>query len=92
MYRQALEGYNMVLGPEHPNTLKDMGNLGHLLMRMGWYDEAEGKIQQALQGREKVLGLDHPDTLDNISHLAFVLEKQGKFAEADLIRQRGRVL
>ena len=61
---RALAGYETVLGPEHPDTLTSVSNLGWALERQGKYEEAEAMHRRALKGsekipgREKVLGLD----------------------------------
>jgi Tfp pilus assembly protein PilF len=41
MHRQALRGYEKVLGPEHPDTLTSVNNVGLVLERQGKYKEAE---------------------------------------------------
>jgi hypothetical protein len=41
MQQRALEGYEKVLGREHPNTLASVSQLGSVLERQGEYDEAE---------------------------------------------------
>jgi tetratricopeptide (TPR) repeat protein len=55
------------LGPEHPDTLMSVSNLGFLYQAQGRYDEAEPLYQRALAGREKTLGLEHPDTLTSVT-------------------------
>jgi hypothetical protein len=37
MHRQALRGYEKVLGPEHPETLTSVNNVGLVLERQGKY-------------------------------------------------------
>ena len=39
--RRALERKEKVLGADHPDTLKSVGNLGNLLADKGDYDRAE---------------------------------------------------
>jgi hypothetical protein len=41
LHRRALEGYEKVLGPEHPHTLTSINNLGNVLKSQGKYEEAE---------------------------------------------------
>jgi tetratricopeptide (TPR) repeat protein len=83
MYRRALQGYEKVLGPEHPNTLASISQLGLVLARQGKYEEAEANHQRDLAGSEKVLGPNHPDTLTSVGQLGLVLEQQGKYEEAE---------
>jgi hypothetical protein len=72
-----------VLGPEHPNTLISISNLGSVLDNQGKYEEAEAMHRRDLLGLEKVLGPEHPDTLTSVSQLGSVLDDQGKYDEAE---------
>jgi len=67
MHQRALEGREKVLGPEDPDTLTSVSNLGSVLNGLGKYEEAEAMHQRALEGREKVLGPEDPDTLTSVS-------------------------
>ena len=58
-----------MLGPEHPDTLTSVSNLGLVLSSQGKFEDAEAMHQQALEGSEKVLGPEHPDTLTSINNL-----------------------
>ncbi|GAM43571.1 hypothetical protein TCE0_056r18491 [Talaromyces pinophilus] len=88
MYRRALEGYEKVLGHEHPNTLTSVNNLGLVLDRQGKYEEAEAMHRRALEGYEKVLGHKHLNTLTSVDNLSLVLSRQGKYEEAEAMHQR----
>ena len=72
-----------MLGPEHPETLTSINNLGSVLDSQGKYEEAKAMYQQALEGYQKVLGPKHPDTLASINNLGSVLSSQGKYEEAE---------
>jgi hypothetical protein len=72
---RALEGYEKVLGKEHPKTLTSMSILASVLLHQGRHKAAEEMLRQALEGREKVLLKDHPDTLRSVGKLASVLEE-----------------
>ncbi|KAL5041104.1 hypothetical protein BDW71DRAFT_201637 [Aspergillus fruticulosus] len=69
MHQQVLQGYEKVLGPEHPYTLTMSASLVLFLH------------SRVLQGYEKVLGPEHPYTLTSVSNLASVLADQGKYEE-----------
>ncbi|KAF5669916.1 hypothetical protein FDENT_11382 [Fusarium denticulatum] len=86
--RQALKGFEKILGPAHPSTLTSIKNLGTALKSQGKYKEAEAIYRQGLEVREKVLGPEHPSTLTNINNLGLVLNSQGKYEEAEEIYQR----
>ena len=77
-----------MLGPEHPDTLASVNNLGLVLESQGRYEEAETMHRRALEAREKVLGPEHPDTLTSVSNLGSVLERQGKYEEAEAMHRR----
>jgi len=50
MYLQALEGYEMTLGPDHPSTLETVHGLGALYREQGRWEEAEAMYRRALAG------------------------------------------
>ncbi|MFC9022324.1 tetratricopeptide repeat protein, partial [Streptomyces anthocyanicus] len=59
------------LGPEHPHTLIDRGNLAISYRDVGRLQEALELHERVLADRERVLGPDHPDTLiarNNVAH------------------------
>jgi tetratricopeptide (TPR) repeat protein len=82
MHRQDLAGSEKALGPEHPDTLTSISNLGSVLTDQGKYEEAEAMHRRALQGYEKVLGPEHPNTLTSMHNLAFNLKQLGKVSDA----------
>ena len=86
--RMSVEEREKVLGPEHPDTLASVDNLGLVLSSQGKYEEAEAMHRRALEGREKVLGPEHPDTLASVNNLGVVLESQGKYGEAEAMHRR----
>ncbi len=86
--RRALESYERVSGPEHPNTLSSVNNLAELLRSKGDYAGAELLIRRALEGCERVLGPSHPDTLTSMNNLAGLLESKGDYAGAEPLCRR----
>jgi tetratricopeptide (TPR) repeat protein len=86
--RDALDGREKVLGPEHPDTLTSVSNLGSLLKSQGKYEEAETMHRRALEGYEKALGLEHPYTLTSVSNLGSLLGRQAKYEEAEAMHRR----
>jgi tetratricopeptide (TPR) repeat protein len=63
LYRRALEGYERVLGADHPDTLASVNNLASCLRALGDAAGALPLYRRALEGYERVLGADHPNTL-----------------------------
>jgi tetratricopeptide (TPR) repeat protein len=84
----ALEGQERVLGPDHPNTLGSVVNLGILLMTKGDYEGAEKLYRRALEGQERVLGPDHPNTLGSVVNLGFLLSEKGDYEGAEKLYRR----
>ncbi|RPA89516.1 TPR-like protein, partial [Choiromyces venosus 120613-1] len=73
MFHRALEGFEKVFGPDHPDTLTTVNNLASVLKYRGRHGESEAMSRRALEGLEKVLGPDHPHTLASVNNLALVL-------------------
>jgi serine/threonine protein kinase len=87
--QRALEIRQTVLGPEHPDTLSSMNNLGNTLWKELHFPEAESLDRKTLDIRRRVLGPEDPETLKTGSNLALVLSDQGQHAEAEkLDRER----
>ncbi|KAF7986448.1 hypothetical protein HWV62_31213 [Athelia sp. TMB] len=87
-YKRALAGREKQLGPEHPDTLTTMSNLGELYREQGKYDEAEPLLARVLRSRETQLGEEHPDTLSVVHGLARLYKDQGKYDEAETLYAR----
>jgi hypothetical protein len=62
MNRRALEGYERVLGKEHPDTLKSVDNLAYFFHGQKRFREATMLYEKACSGFMKVLGPSHPLT------------------------------
>jgi hypothetical protein len=80
LYRRTLDGFERVLGKEHPNTLTGVANLSECLRSLG---DAAGALllhRRAIESRERVLGKEHPDTLGSVNSLAECLRSLGDAA------------
>jgi CHAT domain-containing protein/Tfp pilus assembly protein PilF len=71
------------LGPEHPETLTSVENVGEVYRAQGRYAEAEPMIRRALAGFANVLGPEHLATLRNTNNLGLLYQTQGRYAEAE---------
>jgi tetratricopeptide (TPR) repeat protein len=85
LQRDAIEKEKRVLGPEHPDTLNGMMNLGVIMRRMGRYADAERIYRETLAIHSRVLGAEHPDTLVLRDCLAIAIAKQKRYREAEEI-------
>ncbi|GIK00850.1 hypothetical protein Aspvir_004879 [Aspergillus viridinutans] len=87
-FTDVLEIMETALGPEHPDTLLSVNDLGSVLNDQGKYEEAEAMHRRALEGLEKALGPEHPDTLAMANNLGSALAQQGRYKEAEAMYQR----
>ncbi len=67
-----------VQGPEHPQTLLFIANLGSLYLNDLQFTKAKPWLRQALEGQERVLGLSHSKTLITLGNLAQTLSALGE--------------
>ncbi len=81
--QQSMEIRKRVLGPENPDTLNSMNNLGAVLFDEGHFAEAEELERKTVDLEKRVLGSEHRQTLTSMNNLAMNLARQGHFAEAE---------
>jgi tetratricopeptide (TPR) repeat protein len=81
-YRETLDIRRRVLGPEHPDTLRSMHNLGDILYEEGRYAEAEKLLRETLNISRRVLGPEYPDTAASTYSLGSIALCRGKRDEA----------
>ena len=81
-FSAALEIWEGALGPDHPDTLKAVNNLGQSLMRQERWEEAEPYYRRAYEGRLRVLGEEDPYTLASMNNLGRLLQETGRLDAA----------
>jgi len=86
--RRILVVLEEILGPEHPDALKTVVQVGNLLRNKCDYDGAEALYRRALEGREKALGPEHPKTLTVVNNLGVLLNDKGDSENAELLSRR----
>lgn len=79
---QMLAAGTRFLGPEHPDTLRTLQNLAHVLYAQGDLAGARSRYEQALEAQTRLLGPEHRDTLVTLQDLAGTLHAQGDLAGA----------
>ena len=57
-------------GPDHPDTLRVLNNLGLVSLSLGQTKEAEALLGRSVASMERALGPDHPDVADALHNLA----------------------
>lgn len=88
LYRQALTGFETLLGAEHPDTLMCMDELVTVLFNKGQYDGCEVLLRRLLERQEKVLGLEQPATLRSLHNLGCLLIDTDDKASAEALFRR----
>lgn len=83
IFREALDGQEKSLGPEHPQTIKNVEDLGCTLGAQRKFAEAEKMFRRVLLERGKKLGREHPDTLRTADRLERVLEYQSALSNLE---------
>ena len=65
------------LGPEHPDTLTSMDELGVLYTYQGKYPQAEALLSKVLEARQRILGPRRKETLSTMSNLGVAISYEG---------------
>jgi serine/threonine protein kinase/tetratricopeptide (TPR) repeat protein len=74
--------YTKHLGPDHPDTLRTMNNLGNSYADLGRYADALKLREETLALMRARFGPDHPDTLRGMHNLAAIFADLGRYADA----------
>ena len=77
-----------MLGPEHPYTLNQLGELALCLSRQGKSAEADEIDREVYVVQTRVLGAEHPSTLASAVNIAALLARQWKYGEAAQIERQ----
>lgn len=80
--RESAERYRVILGDDHPDTLKVVNNYAQVLTGAGEYEQAEALFQSVLESRLRTLGAEHSDVFISQFSLAFLYEKMSQHERA----------
>jgi len=83
---QVMEIRKKVLGADHPDTLRSIGNLANTYANQRRWNRAEQLEIQVVDMMKKVLGAEHPDTLRSMGNLAGTYADQGRWNEAEQLQ------
>jgi len=86
LLQKSLELRRRVLGPEHPDTLGTMKEMGRILRLEGQLAGSEKLLRETLESERRVLGPENPATMQCMVELANVLREQGHLAESEKLR------
>jgi tetratricopeptide (TPR) repeat protein len=78
LFEQALASCRIVLGTDHPDTLRVAGNLAVARVAAGDRRKGTREIDAAIAARARVLGDGHPDTLTARNALAVAYRLAGQ--------------
>ena len=84
------DGRLEILGPEHPDTLLGMENLGVTYSRQGRWKEAEALQVQMRDVHLRMLGAEHTDSLLAMGNLAVTYSRQPRWEEAEELQVQVR--
>jgi len=76
------------LGPEHPDTLSAMTNLGQTLSAIGNLSAARDLQAELIDISRRVAGEEHPATLGSMNNLASTLSNQGDIPGARALQEK----
>jgi tetratricopeptide (TPR) repeat protein len=82
LFEEALQKSLAKLGPDHPQTLTNMGNLAVAYMTSGQPAKAVPLCEDTLKKMKAKLGPDHPNTLTCMNILAGAYRASGQLARA----------
>ena len=74
------------LGRDHPDTLRNMYDLGWTYSTRGRLEDAEKVQLEVLEARRRLLGDDHRDTLSSMSILGSIYQQRGRYNEAEKLQ------
>ena len=82
LHVEVLKVREATLGPEHPETLTSMDQIGELYREMDANLVALQLHEKVLEARKRILTPDHPDTLTSMDHVAVMYRKRGYTRES----------
>ena len=88
LQNKVLDARNRILGVEHPDTSRAIGNLATTYYSLGKYTEAEKLEIQVLDAGNRILGVEHPDTIHAMTNLAITYQYLGKYTEGEKLEMQ----
>ncbi|KAF8195187.1 P-loop containing nucleoside triphosphate hydrolase protein [Mycena galopus ATCC 62051] len=83
LLEEVLEKQKQLLGDNHPDTLRTMGNLANTYSALGEHRKAKELRVTVLEKQKQLLGDNHPDTLLTIGNLANSYLNLGEHQQAE---------
>ncbi len=83
LLREVTSDRERTLGPDHPNTLSGLGQLGRLFIKQSRWSEANRLMTEAVERSARVRGNDHTATATYRYRLGITELKLGRVADAE---------
>jgi len=80
---RALSLRQRVLGPEHPDTLTSMQELGDVLAKQSKFVQADKLLTRVLETRRRIRGQYSPETLGVMNDLAIAVGGEGDYVRSE---------
>ena len=78
LFQKARETFKEKVGPDHPDTLRGMGNLALAYVAAGKFDIGLALSEESQKATSEKLGPNHPYTLVNMNNLVLAYQAAGK--------------
>ncbi|MFN8573263.1 MAG: serine/threonine-protein kinase [Gemmatimonadaceae bacterium] len=88
----SLSQRRRVLGPEHADVVRSLGDIALLRAAQARLDDAEASARQAVTLARKIFPPDHPDLAIALSTLGLVLENKGSYQESITVLQEAAAI
>jgi WD40 repeat protein/serine/threonine protein kinase/tetratricopeptide (TPR) repeat protein len=82
LLQKQLDTKKTALGPDHPQTLKSMNELGVFYWQLRQFNKAIPVFEELVKLQEAKLGRDHPETLHSLANLGVNYKDSGQLKEA----------
>ncbi len=88
LLQRTLQIREKELGPNHPDTITAVGNVGYIMQALGRLEEAGPYFEAAVERMEKLRGASHPDLAPHLNNLAMLRVDQGRPRDGQPLYER----
>jgi len=85
---RTLEIREKELGPDYPDTITAVGNVGYILQALGRLDEAGPYFEKAVERMERLRGPTHPELAAHLNNLAMLRVDSGRPRDGQPLYER----
>lgn len=83
LFREVMECWTVMLGEEHPRTLKSVAQLALTYHGLSRFQDSKVLGLRAMEAQKRVLGEEDPETLSTMSHLAMTFSDLSQWKESE---------